>query len=124
MENRITEKQVELKGRKFIIHKFDPLFGSYISLKVLNSSNGKGLDIKNFIDFIIGNDQNEFNKIQKEVLKYCSEMLPSGKVPVINEEGNLAVVDLTTPMIISLFFQTIMFSLQDFFEEEVSIPNL
>ena len=40
METRITEKEIELEGRKFILRKFDPMFGSYISLKIFQSSSG------------------------------------------------------------------------------------
>lgn len=120
MEIRIDKKTIEIKGRKFTLNKFDPFFGSYMAFKVLNlgqvdeSSSDRIISVFNTL---MGKDLNEFETIQKKVLSYCSENLPAGEVPLINSEGNIAIINLTAPMAMSLFIQTIMFSMSDFFEE-------
>lgn len=120
MEIRVDKKTIEIKGRKFVINKFDPFFGSYIAFKVLNLSQVEGSSSDRIISAfstLMGKDLNEFETIQKKVLSYCNENLAAGEIPLINSEGNIAVINLTAPMAMSLFIQTIMFSLSDFFEE-------
>lgn len=118
MENRVTKKYINIKDRKFALNKFDPLYGSYMALKMMTASGNNGLDVQSLISDLMGSSSEEFEKTQKGVLKYCSEVLPSGEVPLINEEGNIAVMGLTAPMAMSLFIQTIMFAISDFFEDE------
>lgn len=111
---RITKKHIEIEGRKFVLNKFDPFFGSYMAFKVFSQGTESGLE--NLISKLIGETPEEMEKLQKRVLTYCSEVLPIGEVPVINSEGNFAVPDVTAPMMMSLFFQSVMFSMTDFFE--------
>lgn len=121
--DRITEKQIELEGRKFILRKFDPMFGSYISLKIFQSSSGgdkNKFDIENTLSKIMGEDFEHYVQLQNRILGYCSEILPAGKVPVINSEGNIAVIGLTAPMMLALSVSVILFSLEDFFDKEES----
>ena len=36
MQVRETRKTLEVEGRQFVINKFDPLFGSFIAMKILS----------------------------------------------------------------------------------------
>ncbi len=120
MEIRVDKKIIEIKGRKFTINKFDPFFGSYMAFKVLNlgsNNDTSQVGILSTFNNLMGNNLEEFEKIQKKVLSYCTESLPVGEVPLVNSEGNIAVIGLTAPMAMNLFIQTIMFSISDFFEE-------
>lgn len=121
MEIRETKKTVEVKGRKFILNKFDPFFGSYLSFKVF-SLQGKGKEsIEVVLNTMMGTDYKNFETLSKRVLKYCSELLPAGEIPIINSEGNISITGLTAPMVTSLFIQSVMFNITDFFEEDPEI---
>lgn len=119
METRVTEKELEIEGRKFVLKKFDPMFGSYISLKVFQTDNeGKGkINVENALTKIMGEDFAHYAQLQGKILGYCSEVLPAGRIPVINSEGNVAIIGLTAPMTLALSVAVIMFSLEDFFEK-------
>ena len=120
MDTRITEREIELEGRKFVLKKFDPLFGSYISLKVFNttedSKSGK-INIEGALTKIMGEDYEHYVQLQTKILGYCSEVLPAGKIPVVNSEGNIAIIGMTAPMTLALSVSVIMFSLEDFFDK-------
>ena len=113
---RETQKTLEIKGRKFILNKYDPFFGSYLAFKVFSiQGNGKeSLDA--VLNTMMGKDFKTFESLIKRVLSYCSECLPVGNTPLINSEGNIAVVELTAPMVTSLFIQSVMFNISDFFD--------
>lgn len=118
MDNiRETQKTIEIKGRKFILNKFDPFFGSYLAFKVfsLQGKNSEG-KLEEVLNTMMGKDFKTFESLTKKVLAYCSECLLAGNTPLINSEGNIAVVQLTAPMVTSLFIQSVMFNLSDFFE--------
>ena len=124
MEIRETKKTVEVKGRKFILNKFDPFFGSYLSFKVF-SLQGKGKEsIEVVLNTMMGTDYKNFETLSKRVLKYCSELLPAGEIPIINNEGNISITGLTAPMVTSLFIQSVMFNITDFFEEDPEILQM
>ena len=119
MDNtRETQKVIEVKGRKFILNKFDPFFGSYLAFKVF-SLQGKGKESESLevvLNTMMGKDFKTFESLIKKVLAYCSEVLPAGNTPIINSEGNIAIIGLNAPMVTSLFIQSVMFNLSDFFE--------
>lgn len=122
MLDRKTSKTLEIEGRKFILHQFDPLFGSYFSFKMMAISNVRKLSPEMILSNLTGNSYEEFETNYKKILKYCSEVLPSGKVPLINEEGNIAITDFTPALAIQLSLELIMFNLDGFFERE-EIPE-
>lgn len=116
---RETEKKVNIEGREFIIHKFDPLFGSYIGFKLFSLSEGKSkVDVAKFLSKFMDSDYETFANLNKKILKYCSEVLAAGTVPVINSEGNIAVIGLNSSMITNLLIECISFNIMDFFEQK------
>lgn len=124
MEIRETKKTIEVKGRKFILNKFDPFFGSYLAFKVF-SLQGKGNEsLEVILNTMMGTDFKTFETLSKRVLKYCSELLPAGEVPVINNENNISITGLTSPMVTSLFIQSVMFNITDFFDEDPEIAQM
>lgn len=117
MENiRETKKVIEIKGRKFVLHKYDPLFGSYLAFKVFSLQGKKSESLEAILNTMMGKDFDSFKSLSEKVLKYCSESLPAGDTPLINSEGNIAVIALTAPMVTSLFIQSVMFNISDFFD--------
>ena len=124
MDNRITYKIIEINDRKFKINKFDPFFGAYIASKFLINRSDK-IDLDKIIESLLqSNNFDGFESFQKKVLSYCEEVLPNTNAKVINSEGNIGIINLTAPMVMSLFIQTIMFSFEDFFEEGVEVPQM
>lgn len=119
MENRKTTKQIEVNRRKFILNKFTPYFGVYLAVQTFGSFAGKENKLAAISEALLSKPQEEFIKLQQDVLKYCSEILPGGKIPVVNEEGNFAVENMDAPLALNLFVQTLFFSMSDFFTEAV-----
>lgn len=118
MISRNTQKTLDIEGRKFVLKQFDPLFGSYFSFKLMAMSNTTKLSPDKILESLTGDSYESFEENYKKILKYCSEILPSGEVPVINDEGNIAIVGLTSSLAIELTLELIMFNLQDFFSKE------
>lgn len=118
MELRKNSKSTIIKGRTFHIKKFDPMFGFWLTTTVLGDLVGKKNKLDAMIQSLTKKPREEFMELQKEVLKYCYEELPVGPTRVLDENGNYSV-ELTAPIIMSLFVQTILFSITDFFDQEV-----
>ena len=114
---RVLSKTMTVGGRTFIQHKFDPLFGSFMAYKVFSSSKGGKEDLAKSLAALMGDSFEQYEKFIKSILKYCSESLPAGEVPVINSEGNIAIVDLTPDLIMELVLDNIFFNFEGFFEK-------
>lgn len=119
MENRTTTKKVEIKGRQFVLEKFDPFFGVYLATIFIGEIAGKNKGMESLIRALMSKPKNEFIQLQKDILQYCYEILPVGRVQVVNEEGNFAIQDVSSALTISLLIQSLMFSMTDFFDQEV-----
>ena len=119
MENRVSEKQVQVNGREFIIRKFTPFFGVYLAAQTFGSILGAKNKLEALVKSILDKPQSEFIKLQQDVLKYCFEKLPAGSTAVVDENGNFAVMNMDAPLALNLFIQTLLFSMSDFFTEEV-----
>lgn len=117
MEKRITTKKIEIKGREFVLEKFDPFFGVYIATTFLGADHKNGME--GIIKSLLSKPKDEFIQLQKDILSYCYEMLPSGRVRVVDENGNIAIQDMSSSLTLSLVVQSLMFSITDFFDQEV-----
>lgn len=116
---RETKKTIEIRGRKFILNKFDPFFGNYIALKLFSlQEEGKDFNFELFMKGFTSGSYEEYESFTKRILKYCSEILPAGETPVINSEGNIAIIELDTPMMMELFTREMMFNIEGFFEND------
>lgn len=117
MENRINTKKIEVKGRTFVLEKFDPFFGVYLATTFIGSDHKGG--IQGMIKCLVAKPKDELIQLQKDILSYCYEILPSGRVKLIDENGNFAVSDMSSALVLSLVVQSLMFSMTDFFDPEV-----
>lgn len=115
---RETKKIIEIRGRKFILNKFDPFFGNFIAFKIfsLQSDSNKEFNLELLLKSFITGSYEEYENFTKRILKYCSEVLPAGEIPVINSEGNIAIMELDTPLMMELFTREMMFNIEGFFE--------
>ena len=117
MEKRETTKKIEIKGRQFVLEKFDPFFGVYLATMALGADHKNG--IEGVIKSLLSKPKDEFIQLQKDILSYCYEMLEVGRVKIIDENGNFAVQDMSSALVLSLVIQSLMFSMTDFFDQEV-----
>lgn len=119
METRVTTKKIEVKGREFVLEKFDPFFGVYIATTFISEISNRKEGIGGVIKSLLSKPKEEFIKLQKDILSYCYEILPVGRVRVVDESGNFAIQDVSSAMVLSLLVQSLMFSMTDFFDKEV-----
>lgn len=132
-------KDVTINERTFRIKKFDARTGSRMVFKIMKifSSifDGKDLtklkDVKKASDvdlgaFNLGGIINElgnlsdddFTYIQDNCLKVCSELLQAGPTPIIDDNGNFAVIGLDddTMTVLALTAHAVIFNVQGFFQ--------
>lgn len=119
MEKRETKKRVTIKGREFVVHAFDPMFGNYLACKIMADILGAKNKMEALVKSLTSKSKEEFMALQKDILAYCYEPLPSGHVCVVNEDGNIALKDITAPTILALMVNTIFFGMKDFLDQEV-----
>lgn len=119
MENRVSEKTIKANGREFVLHKFTPFFGVYLAAQTFGSIIGSKNKLEALVKSILNKPKEDFIKLQQDVLKYCFEKLPAGPTAVVDENGNFAVMNMDAPLALTLFIQTLMFSMSDFFTDEV-----
>lgn len=122
---RVVTKTIELENRKFVVRKFDPMFGAYISLQIFSSidHNGDKFNLEGILNKMVSKKFEEFKEFQNKILAYCSEILPAGNIPVINSEGNIAINNLSPILLLQLVMNTLMFSMEDFFTEGEEAPQ-
>ncbi len=119
MENRTTEKSIKVNGRDFILRKFTPFFGVYLAAQTFGGIMGTKNKLEGLVKSILSKPKEDFIKLQQDVLKYCFEKLPAGPTAVVDENGNFAVMNMDAPLALNLFIQTLLFSMSDFFTDEV-----
>ena len=123
-----TFKNIEIEGRKFQIHKFDALTGSYIIYtlltQILPMGLGKGIEGLSDIPANLPEMTKEkFMEIQKDCLRACSEVMPVGNqilpVKVLLPDGRWGVADLegNAPLVMVLTMQVLGYNAQSFFSE-------
>lgn len=119
MENRVTEKHIKVNGREFILRKFTPFFGVYLATQTFSNIVGSKNKLMALVQSIMSKPKEEFIKLQQDVLSYCFEILPAGPTAVVDTNGNFAVMNIDGPLALNLFTQTLLFSMMDFFTDEV-----
>lgn len=125
MQKRETSKQVEMDDRKWIIGRFDPMTGTYVAYKLMSEfipmipgigaalgaalpgSGGKTMSKADFLD------------LQRDCLSVCSEVLPAGNAPVINQNGTWGVQNFDVKLCLGLIVQVLIFNLADFFDDSL-----
>lgn len=132
MEKRVTEKVVELQGRKFKIKKFDSFTGSYILFQILEKVLPMALENQAKVKTGEGQEQSlasllpkgrmpmnkqEFTDLMRDCLSVVAELLPAGETPVFNPNGSWRLNDIShnTALALGLVIHSLVFNLGDFF---------
>ena len=121
---RETRRVVKIGGRTWAIKKFDAFTGSYIAYALLGQMLPGGID-----SMIRGKNpdgskpttimsKKDFISIQKDCLTVCYEVLQSGDVPIIGENGGWGVmgVENDASTIIALTIHALLFNISSFFD--------
>ena len=126
-------KEVEIKGRKFSIRKFDHRTGSFMLIKVAGllapmfkksfAGNPEDLkmsdvDISGALSVLSTLSEKDFDYIQSKCLKVCYELLAQ-PTPVLNDNGSFGVIGLEndTMSVMSLTVHALIFNVSGFFAE-------
>lgn len=136
MAERETRTIVEVEGRTFVIDKMDALESIAVLKELLTKTLPVDL-LSTFGDSISGligkaeaskKDMSieEFILLQKRILRYVFEKLPSGLVPVIDVNYNYGVDDFekNLNLAISLLLKAIRFNYESFFIEKLQQMGL
>lgn len=136
MEEREIRQKVEINDRTFIIEKMDALESIAVLKEILTKTlpldllSTFGDSVSNIVGRIDFPKQDmsidEFIRLQKRILKYVFESLPSGMVPVIDSNNNYAVNDFekNLNLAVSLLFKAIRFNYESFFIETLQKMGL
>ncbi|SFE43447.1 hypothetical protein SAMN04487969_102498 [Paenibacillus algorifonticola] len=128
-------KDVKINERTFRINKFPARTGAFVivkvtgmlapifksinaeSLKDIKSLSGS-LDVAGMIEKICAISESDFNYLQDKCLGVCSEVLPGGLAPVMNENGTFGVIDFDddTMSVLALISHTLIFNLSPLFQ--------
>ena len=133
-------KEVEIKGRKFVVKKFDARTGSFMLIKVMGliapmfknmdlkkiqvedeeELNLKGIDIAGVISSLSSLTEQDFNYIHDKCLQVCFENLQAGPTKVMNADGNFGVIGLEndSATTLALVAHTLIFNVTGFFGEK------
>lgn len=126
MDKRKTEDIYEVRGRTFVLKKFDPMVGNYILMQILTMTLPFGLSsaISKAVGANIGGgntmkmSKEDFIDLQKDILSFVYEQLPGNITPVINSNGSYGVMDLDMMLCFQLIVSCLAFNFSDFFGDE------
>lgn len=128
---RVTEKTVEIQGRKFKIKAFDAFTGSYIAFTLFEKMMPMGMEEKVMAtlqaegtspDMLLPQGRalmtkGEFYAFVRDCLSVVSEELKGREAPVLNKNGSWGVDDIenNTILVIMLVINALAFNVSDFF---------
>ena len=114
-------KDIEIAERKWRVTKFSAIKALYLSYQIMAHAMPMGLGKQ--IPGMPQNDgakimsEEEFQKLIKDCLVICYEILPARNAPVINPNGSWGVLDVENDpvLVIGLLIHAITFNVQGFF---------
>jgi len=138
----VDNKVVEIKGRKFVIRKFDARTGSFMLFKVMGiigpilagldldkimdkvntggiaATDLKGLNIAEIVTGLSSLSESDYNYIYDKCLRVCFEDLDAGPAQVLNNNGKYGVIGLENDAAttLALIAHTLIFNLTSFFD--------
>lgn len=130
VKKRETNKIIEIEDRKFKLKDFDPLLGNYILMKLITMVLPFGISdmigakipegsevIKSSSDKKEYMSKSDFIELQRDILSNVFEILPSGDVPVIRENGTYGIDLFTMDIALKLLIEEVIYNFGDFFGE-------
>lgn len=129
MSERENSKRVKINGRNFEIEKMDALESVAVLKELLTRAlpidllSIFGDSVKNIAGSVSKREMTieEFVDLEKRILRYSFEVLPTGLTRVIDNGGNFGVNDLEKDIdsILKLLFEAIRLNYESFFVENL-----
>lgn len=131
---RESFKDIDIGNRKFRVHKFDALTGSYVIYTVLTQVLPMGLgnqieeladNAKDSIKSMPIMPKEQFMELQRDCLRACSEIIMTGNtvapIPILMSDGRWGVEDLShdAALAMMLTIQVLGYNVKSFFDENV-----
>ena len=122
---REKEKIINFKGKQIRIRKFNVLDGCYITQKILSSflpeaiENGLGFQRPYTPKKEMSRD--EFGELLVNVMQYATYLQKEPvavEIPILNDNGSLAVDDFDFPDVFLLTIEVLMYNCLGFFTSE------
>lgn len=126
------QKQIELEGRQFVLHKLPAARSYALLVEMLTKALPIGLISGAFEDFVPAGMLNavgkqhvtaeEIEALQLKLLQGVEEVLPAGPTKIIDGQGHFKVPDLEDDMLLfgQLLVRNVGFQYKDFFPEMFS----
>jgi len=121
-KKRITQKEIVIKERTFIIKKVDALTGCYIAGVMASKLLPAGISGYTGIELPQSNQtmsKEEFASIQKDILSCVFEKLESGLVEVFDDAGHFRITDIDSGLLLRLTIDSLQLNFADFFDESL-----
>lgn len=125
MTKREAEKVINYKGKSVRIRKFSPMDGGYIAQQILTSFLPTALESKLGVQRPVAPTQKmsktEFTELMTDCLKYATyeQKDPVAvSIPILNENGTLAVADFGFEDTFLLTAEVLLFNMMGFFTPE------
>lgn len=130
-------KNIEVDGRTFRLKKMNALTASYMLTKLIKilapivkyinlDDDSENLDlnklnITEMASSLLDLKEEDFNYIQKNVLKVIQEVLPGGEPYVLNQYGEFEAlnVEYNIELVMNLTVQGLWFNFEGFFKENL-----
>ena len=129
MSERVNSKRIKINGRNFEIEKMDALESVAVLKELLSRAlpidllSIFGDSVKTIAGSVSKRDMTieEFVELEKRILRYSYEVLPTGLTRVIDNGGNFGVNDLEKDIdsILKLLFEAIRLNYESFFVENL-----
>lgn len=117
---RITEKLLEVSGRKFKIKKLDARMASYLAFQIASFiPMGSGAEgVMNGASK--GMTRKDFYSLQNDCLSACYHVEKAGEIPVLDDNSNIQDPQLSTDAkaVILLTINSLAFNVTDFFDAD------
>lgn len=126
-------KKVTVMGKEYIIKKLDARTGSFLLFFVLEKFLPNAMDMQSSEDMqkvsnqITGHimkqdmmSKDEFIRLQNDCLSVVHAVLPSGDVPILNDNGSWRIPEMATNtfLVLILTAHALLFNVSDFFTED------
>lgn len=118
VEKRITQKEVEIGGQKFIVKKMDARLASYVAFQ-LKAFMPKSLDVGEAVSIAqSGMNRKEFFALQNDCLSVCYHVMSAGETSVLAPDNTFVSDELTydPKTVLLLTISSLAFNVADFFD--------
>lgn len=119
----MKEKTLIIEDQTFHVRKFTPEVGCYWAARLfgdlMGSASGKGFSMQNLpkiIQDFTRMPRQDFALFQRDCLSFVRVKFDSGMHDLVDPDGFLTLVDISSPAVFQLTIHSFMFSMTDFLD--------